>query len=174
MEISWEYLIVDDSTVSFSNFCALQMQRRPPTGTSVGVEVANISSFCITWECEWMNQTAHMEVSWNGGTPGTPKIIHFNRIFHYKPSILGYPHLWKPPYQHHCMGQSCCSKPRRWHMRCVIWLVVDQPSDQKSKPGQWSWSDAVDHRFGGLLRPRTTRDDIQQIPTAATWAPCIQ
>ena len=27
-----------------------------------------------------------------------PKIIHFNGIFPYKPSILGYPHLWKPPY----------------------------------------------------------------------------
>ena len=25
-------------------------------------------------------------------------IIHFNRIFHYKPSILGYPYLRKPPY----------------------------------------------------------------------------
>ena len=37
----------------------------------------------------------HMGVSWNGGTP---KSSHFNRIFHYKPSILGYPHLWKPPY----------------------------------------------------------------------------
>jgi hypothetical protein len=29
---------------------------------------------------------------------GYPKIIHFNRLFHYKPSIWGYPHLWKPPY----------------------------------------------------------------------------
>jgi hypothetical protein len=26
-----------------------------------------------------------------------PQIIHFRMIFHYKPSILGYPHLWKPP-----------------------------------------------------------------------------
>ena len=27
-----------------------------------------------------------------------PKVIHFNRIFHCKPSILGnYPHWWKPP-----------------------------------------------------------------------------
>ena len=27
-----------------------------------------------------------------------PQIIHLNRTFHhYKPSILGYPHLWKPP-----------------------------------------------------------------------------
>ena len=27
-----------------------------------------------------------------------PRIIHFNRVFHYKPSILGYPYLWKHPY----------------------------------------------------------------------------
>ena len=27
-----------------------------------------------------------------------PQIIHFNRVFHYKPSILGYPHFWKHPY----------------------------------------------------------------------------
>ena len=24
-----------------------------------------------------------------------PQIIHFNRVFHYKPSILGYPYFWK-------------------------------------------------------------------------------
>ena len=28
---------------------------------------------------------------------GTPQIIHFNRAFHYKPSILGYPFFWKHP-----------------------------------------------------------------------------
>ena len=27
-----------------------------------------------------------------------PQIIHFNWIFHYKPSILGYPNFWKHPY----------------------------------------------------------------------------
>ena len=26
-----------------------------------------------------------------------PQIIHFNRDFYYKPSILGYPHFWKHP-----------------------------------------------------------------------------
>ena len=26
-----------------------------------------------------------------------PQIIHFNRDFHYKPSILGYPYFWKHP-----------------------------------------------------------------------------
>ena len=25
---------------------------------------------------------------------GYPQIIHFNRVFHYKPSILGYPYFW--------------------------------------------------------------------------------
>ena len=29
--------------------------------------------------------------------PGYPQIIHFNRDFHYKPSILGYPYFWKHP-----------------------------------------------------------------------------
>ncbi len=28
---------------------------------------------------------------------GGPQIIHFNRVFHYKPSILGYPYFWKHP-----------------------------------------------------------------------------
>ena len=29
---------------------------------------------------------------------GYPEIIHLNRIFHYKPTILGVHHLWKPPF----------------------------------------------------------------------------
>ena len=30
-----------------------------------------------------------------------PPIIHFNRIFHYKPSILGFsPYFWKHPYEY--------------------------------------------------------------------------
>ena len=28
---------------------------------------------------------------------GTPKSSHLNRVFHYKPSILGYPYFWKHP-----------------------------------------------------------------------------
>ena len=37
-----------------------------------------------------------MAVSKNSGTP---QIIHFNRVFHYKPSILGYHHFRKHPYE---------------------------------------------------------------------------
>ena len=29
---------------------------------------------------------------------GTTQIGYFNRVFHYKPSILGYPYFWKHPY----------------------------------------------------------------------------
>ena len=33
---------------------------------------------------------------------GVPQIIHFNRDFHYKPSILGYHYFWKHPYYNQC------------------------------------------------------------------------
>ena len=29
---------------------------------------------------------------------GNPQIIHLNRVFHYKPSILRYPYFWKHPF----------------------------------------------------------------------------
>ena len=41
----------------------------------------------------------HFQINPFGGFhKGTPITIHFSRIFHYKPSILGYSHLWKPPF----------------------------------------------------------------------------
>ena len=36
---------------------------------------------------ETLNLNIHVGVSLNGGF--SPQIIHFNRVFHYKPSILG-------------------------------------------------------------------------------------
>ncbi len=39
--------------------------------------------------------TPYMGVSKNNGTP---KSSHFNMVFHYKPSILGYPYFWKHLY----------------------------------------------------------------------------
>ena len=35
--------------------------------------------------------------STNKGILKCPQIIHFNRVFHYKPSNLGYPFFWKHP-----------------------------------------------------------------------------
>ncbi len=41
------------------------------------------------------NKGPHLGVSKNSGTP---KSSHFNRVFHYKPSILGYHYFWKHPF----------------------------------------------------------------------------
>ena len=41
--------------------------------------------------CWWSN----LGVSKNRGF--SPQMIHFNKVFHYKPSILGYPYFWKHP-----------------------------------------------------------------------------
>ena len=44
-----------------------------------------------------------MKIEFSSHLPGYfrkkwyPQIIHFNRVFHYKPSILGYPYFWKHP-----------------------------------------------------------------------------
>ena len=46
---------------------------------------------------------AYMGVSENSGF--YPQIIQFNRVFHYKPSILGYLYFWKHPYEL-CGGNS--------------------------------------------------------------------
>jgi len=62
------------------------------TGTAVNCklepEIANLPSNC--WLAKWMFPKI-------GGF--YPQIIHFNRVFHYKPSILGYPYFWKHPNQ---------------------------------------------------------------------------
>ena len=44
----------------------------------------------------WKGRLDSLGVSKNSGF--SPQIIHFNRVFHYKPSILGYHYFWKHPY----------------------------------------------------------------------------
>ena len=46
-----------------------------------------------------------------------PQIIHFSRIFPNKPTIFGYPHLWKPPYR--IQSISCLSSG---FSALLIWL----------------------------------------------------
>ena len=48
------------------------------------------TSWCRPWPRGfWQQAMDFKEPTW-----GYPQIIHFHDIFHYKPSILGYPHLW--------------------------------------------------------------------------------
>ncbi len=63
----------------------------------------------------------------------TPQIIHFNRVFHYKPSILGYPYFWKHPYIyiyicHNCKwDQAVCFFVHYCHrkmgFRVLYWMI---------------------------------------------------
>ena len=45
-----------------------------------------------------------------------PPIIHFNRAFHYKPSILGYPYRWKHPYPD-LYPVTCSKSSEKFHTR---------------------------------------------------------
>ena len=49
---------------------------------------------------------------------GYPQIINFNRVFHYKPSILGYPYFWKHPYS--LIWANCYNFPQTWIFRAHI------------------------------------------------------
>ena len=40
---------------------------------------------------------------------GAPQIIHSNRVFHYKPFILGFPYFWKHPYTTSPPKENACT-----------------------------------------------------------------
>ena len=60
-----------------------------PMGTSLAI----LSQIFKSLEFIWMFPKI-------GGVP--PQIIHFSRVFHYKPSISGYPYFWKHPLKENC------------------------------------------------------------------------
>ena len=52
-----------------------------------------------------------------------PQIIHFNRVFHYKPSIFGYLYFWKHPSRKICkvpLGFLCVFFLGRWALASRI------------------------------------------------------
>ena len=53
----------------------------------------------VAWSCRKRWSIGKGETVWVFPRIGIPQIIHFNRVFHYKPSILGYPYFWKHPYK---------------------------------------------------------------------------
>ena len=71
-----------------------------------------------TWNTPSMEKLwRHTVVSENRGTR---KSIHFNRIFPYKPTILGYPHDYGNPHMYLCYPMLICwlhkhlLQPRNW------------------------------------------------------------
>ena len=63
-------------------------------------------------------QNSQKVVSENSGF--SPQIIHFNRVFHYKPSILGYHYSWKHP----SLKRDTVSKSSFWVSICNFWGVL--------------------------------------------------
>ena len=57
----------------------------------------------------------------------------FNRVFHYKPSILGYPYFWKPPWHSFCFPNvwrpSSSRDKARPTSRTVWWRTYCSPGN---------------------------------------------
>ena len=68
---------------------------------------------------------------------GRPWLINFNRIFHYKPSILGYPHLSKPP-------NPSKSVPIHIHHIFMTWKVLASKISGHLV-GFFEYSESFDH-----------------------------
>ncbi len=51
-------------------------------------------------------------------------IIHFNGVFHYKPSILGYPYFWKHPHVS-SLNFFCSLQDRSLSLRILEFLDID-------------------------------------------------
>ena len=60
-----------------------------------------------SWSCSRWSPPEQMGVSTNNGTP---KSSHFNRVFHYKPSIFRYPYCWKHPSAKYSKEASAIEK----------------------------------------------------------------
>ena len=74
----------------------------------------------------------------------TPQIIHFNRVFHYKPFILGYPYFWKHPY---ISKSPSFSKKEHFYPSNLLELLPHK--------GQNTWSNFVGAFMLKLTRLRT-------------------
>ena len=77
-------------------WCWSQGPRRRQAWKRREAVVWSINKFTSSNIMLW-NHELYMDVSENSGF--SPQTIHFNRVFHYKPSILGYPYFWKHPYR---------------------------------------------------------------------------
>ena len=65
-----------------------------------------------------------------------PKSSHFNRVFHYKPSILGYPYFWKHPYVCDCLRISVYMYSYNYR---VLGLTIFIPGPMGTKPIEKLW-----------------------------------
>ena len=81
---------------------SLEPMGHPPTHGRIAKNLPTFGWLIFTWMLIYSMVSysrsifTYMGVSKNSGL--SPHIIHFNKVFHYKPSILGYLHFWKHPH----------------------------------------------------------------------------
>ena len=70
-----------------------------------------------------------------------PQIIHFNRVFHYKPSILGYHYFWKHPYGFYGSNnnQGFFRSPGPWWIASLMYRMSNSPCRVPSKMLHANW-----------------------------------
>ena len=84
-----------------------------------------------------------------------PQIIHFNRVFHCKPSILGYHYFWKHLYVS-SSSYSCSPAPTQkernfvsWCLICKRWRIIYQIYQMPGKFQSKVQTMEVPHRIRG-------------------------
>ena len=105
--------------------------------------------------------------SWEPKGPDPPQIIHFNRVFHYKPSILGYPYFLETPKctssWNWCTLPAIVFLPTSWSWppdRCSTCMPHVWPPKQKVKPNQTKqttkWATKTKNNPAGKRNPSNT------------------
>ena len=98
----------------------------------------------------WRDETGCFRKWWY------PQIIHFNRVFHYKPSILGYPYFgsWNDPGWELGSSRAVSKVPlkRRWDGRWLIWAITQLAVYTNN------WSSGVPGMKAGQIRSRATKN----------------
>ena len=108
-----------------------------PIGSMVMVYLPRMNGWCLWFSCRY---TYGCFLKW-----WYPQIIYFNRVFHYKPSILGYHHLRKHLYTIPMDGMGFDSDlaalpGRRWSPCYIPNSLLVAPgltgNDGKRRPGK--------------------------------------
>ena len=88
-EARWALLGFPNQPAEWKNSCHLSKDAQKASGPESD-----------QYQCEIYLLLGNKSINYMGVSEnrGTPKSSIFNRIFHYKPSILGYPCFWKHPY----------------------------------------------------------------------------
>ena len=81
----------------------------------VGLHQPAVQLMCLSWaqarsESPWLHIVHCQNICCVSKNRGYPQIIHFDRVFHYKPSILGYPYFWKHPFAVFSKTSVSCSQ----------------------------------------------------------------